>query len=161
MFVHELQMSLTVPSPGVLKPRQTADVLKRAFVKVLNYQQIHFFSSDFSTDLSDTSKTTNSVTKDFPEVMIEQNLCFHFSIPRPEVSAEVAAYADVAKQIIDLAVFGAAQNRSYDRLARFTDTIGNRVSGSHSLEMAIKYMYSAMTQDGLDVHLGELTDSRM
>lgn len=101
------------------------------------------------------------MTKDFPEVMIEQNLCFHFSIPRPEVSAEVAAYADVAKQIIDLAVFGAAQNRSYDRLARFTDTIGNRVSGSHSLEMAIKYMYSAMTQDGLDVHLGELTDSRM
>lgn len=97
------------------------------------------------------------MTKDFPEVMIEQNLCFHFSIPR----AEVAAYADVAKQIIDLAVFGAAQNRSYDRLARFTDTIGNRVSGSHSLEMAIKYMYSAMTQDGLDVHLGELTDSRM
>lgn len=42
--VHELQVSLTVPSPGVLKPRQTADVLKRAFVKVLNYQQIHFFS---------------------------------------------------------------------------------------------------------------------
>lgn len=72
---------------------------------------------------------------------------------KKEVSAEVAAYADVAKQIIDLAVFGAAQNRSYDRLARFTDTIGNRVSGSHSLEMAIKYMYSAMTQDGLDVHL--------
>nr|XP_040020283.1 carboxypeptidase Q-like [Gasterosteus aculeatus aculeatus]XP_040020285.1 carboxypeptidase Q-like [Gasterosteus aculeatus aculeatus] len=68
-------------------------------------------------------------------------------------AAEVAGYADVAKQIIDLAVFGAAQNRSYTRLARFTDTIGNRVSGSHSLEMAIKYMYNAMAQEGLDVHL--------
>lgn len=61
----------------------------------------------------------------------------------------------VAKQIIDLAVFGAAQNRSYNRLADFTDTIGNRVSGSQNLDMAIKYMHSAMTQDGLDVHLGE------
>lgn len=71
-----------------------------------------------------------------------------------DVAAEVAGYADVAKRIIDLAVFGAAQNRSYRRLADFTDTIGNRVSGSHNLEMAIKYMYNAMTQDGFDVHLG-------
>ncbi|XP_037641802.1 carboxypeptidase Q-like [Sebastes umbrosus] len=70
-----------------------------------------------------------------------------------DISAEVAAYADVAKQIIDLAVSGDAQNRSYRRLADFTDTIGNRVSGSQNLEMAIKYMYKAMTQDGLDVHL--------
>uniref|UniRef100_A0A3Q4I4S0 Carboxypeptidase Q n=1 Tax=Neolamprologus brichardi TaxID=32507 RepID=A0A3Q4I4S0_NEOBR len=77
--------------------------------------------------------------------------------PKSEHSAagktEVAGYADVAKQIIDLAVFGAAQNRSYRRLADFTDTIGNRVSGSNNLEMAIKYMYNAMVQDGLDVHL--------
>lgn len=71
------------------------------------------------------------------------------------MATEVAGYADVAKRIIDLAVFGAAQNRSYTRLADFTDTIGNRVSGSINLEMAIKYMYKAMTQDGLDVHLGE------
>lgn len=73
----------------------------------------------------------------------------------PDVAVEVAGYAGVAKQIIDLAVFGAAQNRSYRRLADFTDTIGNRVSGSQNLELAIKYMYKALTQDGLDVHLGE------
>ena len=72
-----------------------------------------------------------------------------------DIAKEVAAYANVAKQIIELAVFGAAQNRSHSRLADFTDTIGNRVSGSHNLELAIKYMYNAMTQDGLDVHLGE------
>ncbi|KAK2910442.1 carboxypeptidase Q-like [Channa argus] len=70
-----------------------------------------------------------------------------------DIATEVAGYADVAKQIIDLAVFGAAQNRSYKRLTNFTDTIGNRVSGSPNLEMAIKYMYNAMTQDGLAVHL--------
>lgn len=75
--------------------------------------------------------------------------------PVSATAAEVAGYAGIAKQIIDLAVFGAAQNRSYRRLADFTDTIGHRVSGSHNLEMAIKYMYSAVTQDGLDVHLGE------
>lgn len=72
------------------------------------------------------------------------------------MAAEVAGYKGVAKQIIDLAVFGVAQNRSYRRLADFTDTIGNRVSGSSNLDMAIKYMYKAMTKDGLDVHLGEL-----
>ncbi|TKS81846.1 Carboxypeptidase Q [Collichthys lucidus] len=70
-----------------------------------------------------------------------------------DMIAEVAGYADVAKKIIDLAVFGAAQNRSYRRLADFTDTIGNRVSGSHNLELAIKYMYNTITKDGLDVHL--------
>lgn len=72
-----------------------------------------------------------------------------------DIATEIADYADVAKRIIDLAVFGAAQNRSYRRLADFTDTIGNRVSGSENLNMAIKYMYNAMTQDGLDVHLGK------
>lgn len=70
-----------------------------------------------------------------------------------DMGKEVAAYADVAKQIINLAVYGAARNRSYSRLADFTDTIGNRVSGSKNLEMAINYMLKAMISDGLDVHL--------
>lgn len=84
-------------------------------------------------------------------------MCLCFSInPVSNIAEEVGGYNGVAKQIIDLAVFGVAQNRSYRRLADFTDTVGNRVSGSHNLDMAIKYMYSAMTKDGLDVHLGEL-----
>ncbi|XP_053700201.1 carboxypeptidase Q-like [Synchiropus splendidus] len=70
-----------------------------------------------------------------------------------DVVAEVARYADAAKQIIDLAVFGAARNRSYRRLADFTDAIGHRVSGSQNLQLAIKYMQKALTEDGLDVHL--------
>lgn len=71
------------------------------------------------------------------------------------IAEEVANYTDVVKQIIDLALSGAAQNRSYERLANFTDTIGNRVSGSHNLELAIQYMKKAITQDGLVVKLGE------
>ncbi|KAM9852152.1 carboxypeptidase Q-like [Aulostomus maculatus] len=69
------------------------------------------------------------------------------------IAAEVAKYGDVAKQIIDLAVSGAAQGRSYRRLADFTDTIGNRISGSANLDKAIQYMANAIKEDGLDVHL--------
>uniref|UniRef100_A0AAV2MFL4 Carboxypeptidase Q n=1 Tax=Knipowitschia caucasica TaxID=637954 RepID=A0AAV2MFL4_KNICA len=77
----------------------------------------------------------------------------HNSTHGKDRAAEVAAYADVAKRIIDLAVNGAAQNRSYRRLADFTDAIGNRVSGSKNLENAINYMHKAMALDGLEVHL--------
>uniref|UniRef100_W5JY03 Carboxypeptidase Q n=1 Tax=Astyanax mexicanus TaxID=7994 RepID=W5JY03_ASTMX len=74
--------------------------------------------------------------------------------PLGEISKEISHYADIALKIIDLAVFGKAQNRSYERLATFTDTIGNRVSGSKDLDLAIKYMYNALKQDGLEnVHL--------
>ncbi|XP_012994667.2 carboxypeptidase Q isoform X1 [Esox lucius] len=67
---------------------------------------------------------------------------------------EIASYANVAQDIIDLAVRGKAQNRSYERLADFTDTIGNRVSGSKNLDLAIKYMYNALRENGLEnVHL--------
>lgn len=92
--------------------------------------------------------------------MKENCVFFFLVILLSDIAAEVAAYVDVAKQIIDRAVFGAAQNRSYQRLADFTDTIGNRVSGSQNLDMAIKYMYNAMTRDGLDVHLGEFPGFR-
>ncbi|KAM3927703.1 carboxypeptidase Q [Leptodactylus fuscus] len=65
------------------------------------------------------------------------------------IKEEVAGYKDVAKSIINLAVYGGAQNRSYERLALFVDTIGNRISGSDNLENAIKYMYKALQEDML------------
>ncbi|XP_050796975.1 carboxypeptidase Q isoform X1 [Gopherus flavomarginatus] len=71
-----------------------------------------------------------------------------------EIKREIAGYSDIAKAIINLAVYGNAQNRSYERLARFVDTIGPRLSGSKNLEMAIKYMFSVLQDDGLEnVHL--------
>uniref|UniRef100_A0A672PS82 Carboxypeptidase Q n=1 Tax=Sinocyclocheilus grahami TaxID=75366 RepID=A0A672PS82_SINGR len=61
------------------------------------------------------------------------------SKPLSEISKEVSKYSDIANQIIKLAVYGKAQNRSDERLAEFTDTIGNR---------------NALTRDGLEnVHL--------
>ncbi|KFP31564.1 Carboxypeptidase Q, partial [Colius striatus] len=71
-----------------------------------------------------------------------------------DIKNEIAGYTDIAKAIIDLAVHGKAQNRSYERLAVFTDTIGPRLSGSKNLDAAIKYMFSALQEDGLEnVHL--------
>ncbi|XP_042560657.1 carboxypeptidase Q-like [Clupea harengus] len=74
-----------------------------------------------------------------------------------EITREISGYRAIAQKIIHLAVQGKAQNRSYDRLAAFTDTVGNRISGSQNLEVAIKYMYSALIQDGLEnVHLEQV-----
>ncbi|KAG8441781.1 hypothetical protein GDO86_010817 [Hymenochirus boettgeri] len=66
------------------------------------------------------------------------------------IKNEISGYKDIAKSIINLAVHGKAQNRSYERLALFVDSNGNRVSGSTNLENAIKYMYKELQKDGLD-----------
>ncbi|NXI59752.1 CBPQ Carboxypeptidase, partial [Chloroceryle aenea] len=71
-----------------------------------------------------------------------------------DIKNEIAGYRDIAKAIIDLAVHGKAQNRSYERLAVFADTIGPRLSGSKNLDAAIKYMFRALQEDRLEnVHL--------
>ncbi|XP_074125049.1 carboxypeptidase Q isoform X4 [Sminthopsis crassicaudata] len=71
-----------------------------------------------------------------------------------EIKEEIAGYQDVAKAIIDLAVCGKAQNRSYERLALLVDTVGPRLSGSKNLEKAIQIMYQNLINDGLEnVHL--------
>ncbi|KAM5281696.1 carboxypeptidase Q [Ctenodactylus gundi] len=71
-----------------------------------------------------------------------------------EIKKEIARYEDVAKAIINLAVYGKSQNRSYERLARLVDTVGPRLSGSKNLEKAIEIMYENLQQNGLEnVHL--------
>ncbi|XP_040828554.1 carboxypeptidase Q isoform X2 [Ochotona curzoniae] len=71
-----------------------------------------------------------------------------------EIKEEIASYRDVAKAIINRAVYGESQNRSYERLALLVDTVGPRLSGSKSLEKAIQIMYQNLQENGLDnVHL--------
>lgn len=71
-----------------------------------------------------------------------------------EIQKEVASYEDVAKEIINFAVYGKYQNWSYERLALLVDTVGPRLSGSKNLEKAIQIMYQNLQQDGLEnVHL--------
>ncbi|XP_077023394.1 carboxypeptidase Q isoform X2 [Tamandua tetradactyla] len=74
--------------------------------------------------------------------------------PLQDIREEISRYRDVAKSIIELAVYGKAQNRSYERLALLVDTVGPRPSGSKSLEEAIQIMYQNLQEDGLEnVHL--------
>ncbi|XP_016053951.1 PREDICTED: carboxypeptidase Q [Miniopterus natalensis] len=74
-----------------------------------------------------------------------------------EIKEEIARYGDVAKAIIDLAVYGKAQNRSFERLALLVDTTGPRLSGSENLEKAIQIMYRNLKEDGLEnVHLEQV-----
>ncbi|KAG9345026.1 hypothetical protein JZ751_009566, partial [Albula glossodonta] len=84
-------------------------------------------------------------------------ICTSLHVGRKSLEAtveEIAGYGGVAEKIIDLAVYGDARNRSYDKLARFTDKIGHRLSGSKNLERAIEYMHDALKKDGLEnVHL--------
>ncbi|XP_021072366.1 carboxypeptidase Q isoform X2 [Mus pahari] len=71
-----------------------------------------------------------------------------------EIKEEIANYEDVAKAIINLAVYGKYQNRSYERLGLLVDAVGPRLSGSKNLEKAIQIMYQNLQQDGLEnVHL--------
>nr|AAC17945.1 hematopoietic lineage switch 2 [Mus musculus] len=74
-----------------------------------------------------------------------------------EIKEEIANYEDVAKAIINLAVYGKYQNRSYERLGLLVDTVGPRLSGSKNLEKAIQIMYQNLQQDGLEnVHLEQV-----
>uniref|UniRef100_A0A6I8Q376 Carboxypeptidase Q n=1 Tax=Xenopus tropicalis TaxID=8364 RepID=A0A6I8Q376_XENTR len=89
--------------------------------------------------------------------LYELNICCGFSNQNVQskrkferIKAEISSYKDVAKSIIDLVVNGKAQNRSYERLGLFVDTIGNRISGSENLKNAIAYMYKALQEDKLD-----------
>lgn len=71
-----------------------------------------------------------------------------------EIKEEIASYKDVAEAIINLAVYGQSQNRSYERLALLVDAVGPRLSGSNNLEKAIQIMYRNLQENGLDnVHL--------
>ncbi|XP_050403972.2 carboxypeptidase Q [Patella vulgata] len=71
------------------------------------------------------------------------------------VRKEVRTYKDVANQIINLSLKGAAQNQSYNRLADFTDKFGSRIAGSQNLENAIDYMLIELMKDGLENVHGE------
>ncbi|XP_042528841.1 carboxypeptidase Q [Dipodomys spectabilis] len=83
---------------------------------------------------------------------IPKNKVSHKSLK--EMKEEIAGYEDVAESLINLAVYGKAKNRSYERLSFFIDTVGPRLSGSKNLDRAIEIMYKNLQQNGLDsVHL--------
>lgn len=74
--------------------------------------------------------------------------------PPPATSAplvtppEVAAYADTARRLIEAAA--TTKPTAWDRLAELTDTFGHRLSGSASLEAALRWGAEQMRADGLE-----------
>lgn len=65
----------------------------------------------------------------------------------PSGQAWLDAYREPAKRLIDASL---ATHFAWDRLAELTDTYGHRLSGSESLEAAIKWAVAEMKKDGLE-----------
>ncbi|XP_002741376.1 carboxypeptidase Q-like [Saccoglossus kowalevskii] len=76
------------------------------------------------------------------------------SVP-PQIKQEIASYKDIANEIINLSVSGAAQNQSYNRLAKFVDKFGSRIAGSQNFEHAVDYMLQVLADDKLENVHGE------
>jgi len=67
--------------------------------------------------------------------------------PLPPATVKIDGYRVAAGRIIGAAL---TSDRAYSRLAHLTDHIGNRISGSSSLERAIEWAVAEMKRDGLD-----------
>jgi carboxypeptidase Q len=65
----------------------------------------------------------------------------------PPPTVKIDDYRATAGRIIGAAL---TSDRAYQRLAHLTDHIGNRLSGSKSLELAIEWAIAEMKKDGLD-----------
>jgi carboxypeptidase Q len=65
----------------------------------------------------------------------------------PPPTVKIGNYRSAAGRIIGAAL---TSNRAYERLSFLTDHIGNRLSGSQSLERAIEWAVTEMKKDGLD-----------
>ena len=72
--------------------------------------------------------------------------------PLPPPTVKIDAYRAPAGRIIGAAL---TSNKAYERLSYLTDRIGNRLSGSASLERAIAWALAEMKRDGLDNVRGE------
>ena len=66
---------------------------------------------------------------------------------RVHAQSSVAAYRDVARQLIEAAQ---ADSSAFERLSYLVDTFGARFSGSANLEAAIDWILETMQADGLD-----------
>uniref|UniRef100_A0A131Z1M1 Carboxypeptidase Q n=1 Tax=Rhipicephalus appendiculatus TaxID=34631 RepID=A0A131Z1M1_RHIAP len=77
------------------------------------------------------------------------------ALPRRLVR-EIRSYKPIVEKIIDMVVYGAEQNVTYDELAIFVDRFGARPSGSKTLEDSIDYMVDILRGHRLDcVHTEE------
>jgi carboxypeptidase Q len=67
--------------------------------------------------------------------------------PAERPTAEIGAYTDTARRLIEAA---RTEQAGWSRLAELTDTFGHRLSGSENLEAALRWAAAEMTKDGLE-----------
>jgi carboxypeptidase Q len=73
-------------------------------------------------------------------------------VPLPPATVNINDYRAATSRIIGAAL---TSDKAYSRLAHLTDHIGNRLSGSKNLELAIEWALAEMKKDGLDNVRGE------
>lgn len=91
-----------------------------------------------------------------PRSLTLLTLCVAFGVGASPLAAQSASiettYRAAADSLINAALRDSA---AWNRLAKLTDTFGNRLSGSRSLEGAIDWALGEMKRDGLDNVRGE------
>lgn len=75
-----------------------------------------------------------------------------------ELQAEIASYADEVEAIINATTIKSFKDVTYNELAKFIDTFGNRRVGSQRLEDAIDYMLELSKNNSLENVHGEEVD---
>ena len=112
--------------------------------------------SHFATSLHDVPLSfppLSSTIVIFRRVVLLAAIAAAVSSPLAAQSAPIATrYRAAADSLIDAALKDSA---AWNRLAKLTDTFGNRLSGSRSLENAIDWALGEMKRDGLDEVRGE------
>lgn len=68
---------------------------------------------------------------------------------------EIRGYSPIVSRIIKTALSGSSKGQTWEHLAEFVDTFGNRISGSQNLENAIDYMLNKSMAYGLENVHGE------
>lgn len=75
----------------------------------------------------------------------------------PSIKAEIAGYSKIINKIITstTAEGGRFRKKTWNELAYFVDTFGNRISGTENLENSIDYMLQLLKSYGLENVHGE------
>lgn len=68
---------------------------------------------------------------------------------------EILSYQPIVDNIIHETTVGSSKSFTYNELADFVDTFGNRIAGSENLEHAIDYMLNLSLSYGLESVHGE------
>lgn len=95
-----------------------------------------------------------SIIIDFLKADITDNTIEQCQLP-PSLIKEIARYEKEVTKIKNCVLYGPCKGTTYNHLADFIDTFGNRIAGSQNLENSIDYMLNKSVCYGLENVHGE------